>query len=59
MDRIIELFAQYGALGIVAGVSLAAYIKLSGKLVSIIENNTRAMERLTAIITSFQRYSNK
>jgi hypothetical protein len=60
MDHFVIELAQYGALGIVAGVSLFAYIRLSNKLIDLIEKHTRAFEQLTAVITaSTQARKNK
>ncbi|MGB7569582.1 MAG: hypothetical protein WBM07_17090 [Chitinivibrionales bacterium] len=55
MEQFLLSLTQYGALGIVAGASLYSFIKLSNRLLGVIESNTRAMERLSGIIDTCQK----
>jgi hypothetical protein len=55
MDQILIQLTQYGALGVFAGASFIAYYRLSNRLLSVIESNTRAFERLAGIISELKQ----
>ena len=54
MDEVLKILAQYGAAGAIVAVLLYMIYTMQGKLFSVIENNTKALEQLRGIIEKCQ-----
>lgn len=54
MEKMFADLIQYGALGIVAGVSLWHNFKIQDKLLNIIKENTEALTKLSVLIDKME-----
>lgn len=54
MDELLKQLGSYGALGIIVAVLFWQMSKLQGKLLEIIEKNTKAFDELKSIIEKCQ-----
>lgn len=54
MDELLKQLGSYGALGIIVAVLFWQMSKLQGKLLEIIEKNTKAFDELKGIIEKCQ-----
>lgn len=54
MESIIKELVNYGALGLMCGILIYNVIFLQKKVISIVENNTRAFDGLKSIIEKCQ-----
>jgi len=54
MDGIIKELINYGALGLMCAVLIYNVIFLQKKVISIVENNTKAFDELKAVIENYQ-----
>jgi hypothetical protein len=55
MNELLQGFTQYGALGLIAGISVYQVIFLQGKIITLVENNTKAMSELKVVIDGCQK----